>query len=141
MQRKLAGALLVALAFGTVACGSASKSLTAAQLRTRAGAVCRDVTRRIETLQVGASNATLHASLARAAVVLSDGLDKLHALTPPKQLAAHYAAFLAWEESRRDAARTLSHGARLSARERRAIQAHHSPVTPLSRQLGLSGCY
>lgn len=140
MQRKLASALLVALAFGMVACGSASKPLTAAQLRTRGNAICRDMQRRVMALEARSTQATLRASLARAADVLSDGVDRLNALTPPKQLAGRYASLIAWEGARRGAARTLSHGGRPSGRQAAAVRAHHNPVYRIGHELGLAAC-
>ena len=140
MQRKLAGALLVALALGAVACGSASKPLTAAQLRMKANVVCRDMSRRVQALAKASTQATLRASFGRAADVMDDDLGRLRALVPPKQLAGRYASFIAWEGSRRDAARALSQGKRLNARMRLAVHDHLSPVIPLSRQLGIPSC-
>jgi len=142
MQRKVVGALLLALALGVAACGgSGSKPLTAAQLRTQASAVCRDVARRMLALETGASQATMHASLARAARVMSDGLARLQALKPPAQLAGRYARFVAWKGAQRDAARELSRpGGRLSARSRAAVRAHQSPVWTLAHQLDLPAC-
>jgi hypothetical protein len=140
MQRN-AGALLLALALVMAACGSASKPLTEAQLRTRAGTVCHDVNRQILALQARATQATMHTSLAGVAGLLRDGIRRLHTLEPPQRLAARYASFIAWEGARRDAALELSKpGGTLRARSRRAVEAHHNPVTALSRQLGIPAC-
>jgi hypothetical protein len=142
MKRKMVGALVVALALGLAACGgSGSKPLTAAQLRTQASAVCRDVARRMQTLEASATQTTMRASLARAAAVMSDGVTRLQVLKPPSQLAARYARFVAWKGTQRDAARELSRpGGRLSARSRAAVRAHESPVWVLAHQLDLPAC-
>jgi hypothetical protein len=142
MQRFMIGALVVAvLALVAGGCGGGSKPLSAAQLRTQASAVCRDVARRVHALEGQATQATLHASLARAATVFSDGLDRLEALEPPSQLADRYDSFLAWKGAQRDAARELSKpGGRLDARSRAAVRAHESPVRVLAQQLDMPAC-
>lgn len=144
MQGKLASMLLVALALGIAACGSSGpKPLSAAQLRAQATAVCQDVGRQVRALQLSATAASMRTSLARAAAVLSDGVARLHALTPPRQLASRYDLFVAWKASQRDAARELSRAggrADLSARSRQAVLAHHNPVWTLAHQLDLPAC-
>ncbi len=141
MQRNVVGALLLALALGVGACGSASKPLTEAQLRTQASAVCQDVTRQVQALAARATPATMHASLARATTIMSNGVARLQALKAPPELAARYARLVAWKGAQRDAARELSRpGGRLSARSRAAVRAHDSPVWTLSHQLGIPAC-
>jgi hypothetical protein len=140
LQRKLAGALLVALALGVVACGDASKPLTAAQLQQQANAICQDMTRHIQALAAHSTPATMRTGLGRSADVLTDGINRLHAIIPPKQLAAQYASFLVWEGVRRDGARAFSRGSTLSTRMRMALDDHHSPAVPLARELGLPSC-
>jgi len=144
MQRNLVGALIVVLALGVAACGSSgSKPLSAARLRAQATAVCQDVGRQVRALQLSATPASMRTSLARAATVLSDGVARLHALTPPRELASRYDLFVAWKASQRDAARELSRSggrADLSARSRQAVLAHHNPVWTLAHQLDLPAC-
>lgn len=140
MQRKVAGALVVAvLALVAGGCGEDSKPLTTAQLRTQANAVCQDVSREVSTLQANATQATMGRSLRDAADAMTDGIDRLEALTPPQQVADRYARFLAWMKTQRDAARQLATpGATLSARARRAIDPHVSPALTLAHELGFS---
>lgn len=140
MQRKLASALAVVLMLVVAACGSDSKPLSSAELRTQANAVCRDVVTRAHAIQTRATPATMRASLSRAATVYTDGLDRLEALKPPPQLGDRYASFLAWKETQRDAALQLAKAdGRLSARQRRAVESH-APVGTLAHGLGLVHC-
>jgi len=140
MRFRLTSLLLVALALGVAGCGDASKPLTAAQLRTRASAVCANVTRRIVALQAHASEVPARTSLRRAADALTDGVDRLEALDPPEQLDDRYARFLAWKRAQRDAASAQVAGRPISPRSRRAVEAHDSPLQTLGRQLGVTGC-
>jgi len=142
MQRKVVGALVVALMVVVEACGgSGSTPLTTAQLRAQASAVCRDVTRQIQALAASARPSTRQASLRQAATAMTDGLARLRALTPPKALADRYASFVAWKGSQRDAARQLAEpGGRLTARAAEAVNAHRSPAFALARALGIDGC-
>lgn len=141
MQRKPAGALLVVLAVGMTACGSASKPLTAPALRAQAGAICRQMTRRVDALGARAKPATMHAAMRSAAGVMSDGVARLEALTPPPRLADRYARLLEWKRAQRDAAGVLARpGGRLSVKQREAVRGHRNPASTLSLQLGIDGC-
>lgn len=141
MQRTVVGALLVALALGVAACGEASKPLSAAQLRTQASAVCRDTTRRVLTLRSSMTQATARAFMRRASIAVGDGVARLEALKPPRQLAARYKRLVALLAARRDATRALA-GPRpkLTGLERDVVSTHHDPIAQAARRLGVDGC-
>lgn len=140
MQGKLTGALLVALALGGAACGSASKPLSTDQLRAQAGVICRDMTRRVLALNADATQATMRSALGRAAIVMSDGVERLQSLTPPEQMADRYARLVEWKHAQAEAARELAHGRQPTGRSGEAIRGHENPASGLSRELRINGC-
>ncbi len=143
MQVKLAGVLAVVL-LALVAGGCGSATLSASKLRTQANAACQTTIRQVRAAERSAAQTGERPALARAAAAMDDGVARLQALQPPQRLAASYRRFVSWLAARRDAARALSKpGASirtLSVRERRAVEAHHSPSDAYARQLGFSGC-
>ncbi len=149
MRIKVMGAVVaVLLAVGVAGCGDSSDASSAAELRAQASTICRDVERRVQTLRMSATEATLRSSLARTADAMGEGLDRLEAIEPPDALADRYDAFLAWMGTQRDAAQALATSDAgsaaaaegLSARERRVLDPHVDVLGRLARGLGLPDC-
>lgn len=142
MQRRVVSALVaLALGLAITACGGGSQSLSTGEFRTQANAVCRDITRRLDTINAETTRATMSAGLMRAADAMGTAVEQLEAIDPPPALASRFDEYKAWARTRQAAAAKLAHpGRALSARQEQAVRPHANGGSTVARQLHLEEC-
>jgi len=141
MQRKVACAWLVVLGLGVVACGSSS-TLSAADFRARAGAICKRVDAQVIALAKAAASSDRAAKLHEAHAVVQHGVTELEALAPPSELRPKFAQFKTavalWGAAALELAKPHPH---LDAATSEAMNPHRPrSMWKLARSLGIDSC-
>jgi hypothetical protein len=140
MDRKVVGALAMALvaALALASCGSGS--LSRADLVKQANAICRHRAAQIASMQRRYAN-NFRGLVAAALPVASKGLDELRKLKPPSSLKTRYEQFLALERAQLDQVRAALVAQKTGRRPRTAeppAQIHRRG--DVTRELGLTAC-
>jgi hypothetical protein len=137
MKGKVLSAALLALTVVAVACGSASKPLSASDFRRQANAACREMQARTARLQRDMTRA----KLADAMVAIADAeLRRLGALRPPQPLEARFAHLKALLSTERDYVANILRRGHATDAETRANFALVHRIAPAAQALDLPAC-
>lgn len=141
MQRKVVGALFVALALVVAACGSSGpKPASPRAFRAQANAVCRQTHAQLMQLESQARGTLTPAVARRAVAIMDGGLRKLGRAQPPAEAAAQFSQLTRLLRNERDYVA-------LAQRQRQATGVQASAnmrlihrIGPVARSLGLPDC-
>jgi hypothetical protein len=146
MHRKVAAALVAALALGVASCGGSEESLTRAQLVSRIEQACRDGQREAQRQMRAAGRAGGAATFLTAVLAgQKSELDAIDNFKVPDAAKADYEAFKDGVQARVDAIERAASADRADVqRAMRSVQAEAEAaarkIETSARSLGIEGC-